>query len=81
MDWQVSSIVPAKQQRPLERKLAYSQLLHLHKALNSLGGDHSVANLQLDEPDWENATKECPESEADKPPIRSHFDKIEDEMF
>jgi hypothetical protein len=53
----------------------------MHKALKSLGGDLSGANLQLDEPDWENATKECPESEADKPPIRSHFAMIEDEIF
>ena len=66
-------MAPAKQQRLIG---ACSQLPNPHKALNALGGDHSVANLQLDEFDWENAGKEYPELEADKPPIRSRFAMI-----
>jgi hypothetical protein len=52
------------------------KLFHLHKALNALDGDHSVANMHLDEFDREELAREYPEL-ADKPPtieeIRSRF--------
>jgi len=56
------------------------KVFHLHKALNALEGDHSVANLHLDEFDRDALAREYPEMEADKPPtveeIRSRFAMI-----
>lgn len=56
------------------------KLFHLHKALNALDGDHSAANLHLDEfdrDDREEIAKEYPELEANRPPtveeIRDRF--------
>jgi hypothetical protein len=53
---------------------------HLHKALDALSGDHSTANLHLDEFDREALAKEYPEMEADRLPsieeMRSRFSTI-----
>jgi hypothetical protein len=54
-------MAPAKQQRLIGTQARVQPLLNVHKALTALGGDHSVANLQLGEFDWENAEKEYPE--------------------
>jgi hypothetical protein len=53
---------------------------HLHKALDALPDDHSLANLHLDEFDREALAKEYPEIEADRLPtieeMRSRFSTI-----
>lgn len=56
------------------------KVFHLHNALNALDGDHSLAQLHLDEFDRAELAREFPEMDADKVPtveeLRSRFDVI-----